>query len=62
MRKKADGCTAVDQVADLRNVIGEMEERGPGQGGGEELNRRGRYAFPCQEQGGWQRRACRPKL
>jgi hypothetical protein len=31
MRKKADGCTAVNQVADLRNIIGEMEERGPGQ-------------------------------
>jgi hypothetical protein len=24
MRKKADGCTTVDQVADLRHVIGEM--------------------------------------
>jgi hypothetical protein len=62
MRKQADGCTTVDQVANLRNGIGEMEKRGPGEGGREEVNRRGRYAFPCQEQGGWQRRAWRPKL
>jgi hypothetical protein len=62
MRQETEGGAAVDKVAQPGGVVGEMEKRGPGQGGRVKLEDRGRYTFPCQEQGGWQRRACRPKL
>jgi hypothetical protein len=62
MGKKTEGGATVHQIAELSGVVGEMEKRGPGERGRVELQNRGRYAFPCQEQGGWQRRACRPKL